>query len=206
MKKPLIKICGITNRSDAETAVSLGADALGFVFYLKSARYISPDNAQIICESVPGNILKIAVIVNAEQNYLTMLREKSFLDYYQLHGDETPDMCSKFEGRAIKAFRVGDSFDSSIVNDYSECAMFLFDTKRKGLYGGSGESFNWNALSGVPRTHPFVLAGGLSADNVAEAIRTVDPYMVDVSTAVESQPGKKDARKIERFIAACHSK
>lgn len=202
MKKTLVKICGITNIEDAEIAVASGADALGFVFYTKSPRFIKTEDARKICENIPGNILKIGVFVDAESVELAALHTENILNYFQLHGDESPDLCRRFPGKIIKAFRIKNNFNEDVLKDYSACSMFLFDTKVEGLYGGSGVTFNWNILHSIPRTHPVILSGGLNKDNAAEAIRLVKPYMVDVSSSVESHPGKKDAAKIARFIKA----
>ena len=203
MKKTLVKICGITNREDAEIAVTSGADALGFIFYPKSPRFIKTEDARKICEHIPGNILKIGVFVDADFEELTALHTENFLNYFQLHGNESPDLCRRFPGKIIKAFRINNNFNEDVLKDYSACSMFLFDTKVEGLYGGSGVAFDWNILRLIPRTRPVILSGGLNEDNVAEAIRIVKPYMVDVSSAVESHPGKKDAAKIARFIKSC---
>lgn len=203
MKKTFVKICGITNREDAEIAVISGADALGFVFYPKSPRFITTEDARKICEYIPGNILKIGVFVDAESVELAALRTENFLNYFQLHGDESPDFCRRFPGKIIKAFRINNNFNKDVLKDYSTCSMFLFDTKVEGLYGGSGIAFDWNILRSIPRSRPVILAGGLNEDNAAEAIRLVKPYMVDVSSSVESHPGKKDAAKIARFIKSC---
>ncbi len=198
-----IKICGITNKTDANMAVSLGAHALGFVFYKKSPRSINPAEAESICATLPGNISKIGVVVNANEGFLNKLSKMNFLDYFQFHGDEPPERCNQFKGKAIKVFRVDDTFDVLQVNNFADCAMFLFDTKVRNVYGGSGKSFDWSILQEVPRTHSIILSGGLNEHNVAEAVRNVNPYMVDVSSAVESKPGQKDSQKIKRFIAAC---
>jgi len=205
MKKTLVKICGITNREDAETAVTSGADALGFVFYPKSPRFITTEEARNICECIPDNILKIGVFVNADDDELAGLCTKNFLNYFQLHGNESPDLCKCFPGKIIKAFHIDCNFNKDVLNKYNMCSMFLFDTRIKGFYGGSGISFDWNILLSITHTRPIILAGGLNEDNVAYAIRVVKPYMVDVSSAVESYPGKKDEAKIARFIKACRA-
>ena len=205
MTKPLVKICGITNKHDAEMAAALGADALGFVMYPKSPRYIAPAKAKNICEMLPGNILKIGVLVNPDAGVLHKLDAENFLNYFQFHGDESPDVCKRYPGKIIKAFRVNSDFDANIVYDYNACSMFLFDAKVEGRYGGSGISFDWSKLAAIPRSHPVIVAGGLNEENVTDAINLVNPYMVDVSSSVELRPGKKDAHKIEGFIKACHN-
>ena len=205
MKKTLVKICGITNRDDAETAVASGADALGFNFYPKSPRYTTEEKAIKICERLPDNIVKIGVFVNAGIKLLDKIASENFLSYFQFHGDESPNLCERYSGKVVKAFRINSSFDSALLEGYDTCSMFLFDTKVDGQYGGSGLTFDWKILSSLPRTHPFILAGGLNEDNVEGAIRIVKPYMVDVSSSVESSPGKKDPEKVKLFIRACQA-
>lgn len=204
MKKTLVKICGITNREDAEMAAASGADALGFVFYPKSPRFIKIEDAREICNHIQG-IVKIGVFVNPDAGELAALDSDNFLNYFQLHGDESQDLCRRFPGKIIKAFRIDRDFNKDILKDYSACSMFLFDTKVDSLYGGSGISFDWNIVRSIQCSRPVILAGGLNEDNVADVIRLVKPYMVDVSSSVESYPGEKDAVKTARFIKACQS-
>jgi len=203
MKKTLVKICGITNIQDADAAVQCGADALGFVFYSKSPRNVDVKTAKNICKNISGNILKIGVFVNEEKSKLDSYYEEGFLDYFQLHGDEDPEYCQNTIGKIIKSFRIKNDFNVSLLKPYVDCDMFLFDTKIENIFGGSGKSFDWKLLNDLPEKHPTILAGGLNEENVGRAIETVKPDMVDVSSSVESFPGKKDHNKIMRFIKSC---
>ena len=205
MKKTLVKICGITNSHDADAAVRIGADALGFVFYQKSPRYVDVDTARKICKTIPGNIMKIGVFVNENRDRLESIYEEGFLDYFQLHGDEDPEYCKNVKGKIIKSFRIKSDFDSSLLRIFGKCAMFLFDTKTDNKFGGSGNTFDWKLLRALPRTHPIILAGGLTEKNVGRAIETLRPDMVDVSSSVESSPGIKDHKKVLRFINSCRN-
>ncbi len=197
-----VKVCGITNSEDALCAVRLGASALGFVFYEKSPRFVAPEEAGEIIRKVPPFVTKVGVFVNAEADYLREARDIACFDVYQFHGDETPEFCSTFGEDYIKAIRVKDTDSLEAVNLY-DTDSFLFDTFSPDAYGGTGENFSWDVLSGRKLGDKFViLSGGLNPDNVRDAIRTVGPYAVDVSSGVESSPGVKDHLKLERFMEA----
>lgn len=193
-----IKICGITNLEDALHAASVGADAFGFNFYERSPRYISPDAAREIGKQLPSEITKVGVFVNADVETIRSLDET--LDLFQLHGDESPEYVSALGGeKAIKALRIGRGFDLDRALDYS-VKGFLLDTATSD-FGGSGRSFDWDIAVRFKEVVPeFYLAGGLTPDNVAEAIARVHPYGVDVCSGVESMKGKKDHEKVEAFI------
>jgi phosphoribosylanthranilate isomerase len=203
MKKTFVKICGITNREDAATAIQSGADAVGFVFYPKSPRFISIETAQAICRSIPSNIMKIGVVVNIENSDNVLFETLDFLDYFQIYGEIDKSVIERLGHKIIKPFSVSDPFSEECLHMYQRCSLFLFDTAVNGYYGGTGKTFNWGIFNRIPRTKPIILAGGLNENNVIEAIRHVKPFMVDVSSSVEIIPGKKDAQKIKRFIAAC---
>ncbi|MDD2501838.1 MAG: phosphoribosylanthranilate isomerase [Geobacter sp.] len=195
-----IKICGITSPEDALTAVEAGADALGFVFYKESPRHIFPEEAARIINLLPPFIQVVGLFVNEAPEIVNQISRNCRLGLVQLHGDETPDDCRRIEQRVMKAFRVRSLTCLDPVTDYrlSGC---LLDTYSPSFYGGTGTSFNWEiAREAVARSHRVVLAGGLTPDNVAEAIRQVRPYGVDVSSGVESAPGRKDADKVREFI------
>ena len=197
-----VKVCGITNSEDALCAVRLGASALGFVFYEKSPRFVAPEEAGEIIRKVPPFVTKVGVFVNAGADYLREARDIARFDVYQFHGDETPEFCSTFGEDYIKAIRVKDADSLEAVNLYDTDA-FLFDTYSPDAYGGTGENFSWDVLSGRKLGDKFViLSGGLTPDNVRDAIRAVGPYAVDVSSGVESSPGVKDHLKLERFMEA----
>ncbi len=196
-----VKICGLTNLEDAKAAASYGADYLGFIFYPKSPRYVPPERAASILKNLPKGVKKVAVVVNAEAEFLKQLLDIGF-DLLQLHGEETPEIL-KFlpKERVIKVFRVRDKFDRSLLEGWEGVYAFLLDTYKKGTYGGTGETFNWNlARELVEGGHRIFLSGGLNPENVAEAIKRVCPYAVDVSSGVEASKGKKDPKKLELFI------
>ncbi|MCP4727013.1 MAG: phosphoribosylanthranilate isomerase, partial [bacterium] len=173
--RTLIKICGITNINDAEIALEAGADALGFVFYRKSSRYVTPETTRTICKSIPDTVLKVGVFVNEEIESVEEMFSENFLDYFQFHGNETGEYCRKFSGKIIKSFQVGRSFNKEIITGYNMADMLLFDTAVKGIHGGTGKTFNWELLCSIPNEIRFVLAGGLNPDNVIDAIRSVRP-------------------------------
>ncbi len=197
-----VKVCGITSSEDALCAVRLGASALGFVFYEKSPRFVAPSEAKEIIRQIPPFVTKVGVFVNAGVDYLREAKDIAGFDVYQFHGDETPEFCATFGEDYIKAIRVKDSGSLDAVELYDTDA-FLFDTYSPDAYGGTGENFSWDVLSGRKLEGKFViLSGGLNPDNVRDAIRAVDPYAVDVSSGVESSPGIKDHLEIKRFMEA----
>ena len=197
-----VKVCGITNSEDALCAVRLGASALGFIFYEKSPRFITPREAGEVIRQIPPFVTKVGVFVNAEVGYLREAKGVAGFDVYQFHGDETPEFCAAFGEDYIKAIRVKDAGSLDAVELYDTDA-FLFDTYSPDAYGGTGENFAWDVLPRRKLEDKFViLSGGLNPDNVCDAIRAVGPYAVDVSSGVESSPGIKDHTKLERFMEA----
>lgn len=197
-----VKVCGITNSEDAFCAVQLGATALGFVFYEKSPRFVTPSEAGKIIKQIPPFVTKAGVFVNAEADYLREARDIAGFDVYQFHGDETPEFCAAFGEDYIKAVRVKDASSLDAVELYDTDA-FLFDAYSPDAYGGTGENFSWDVLTRRKLGDKFViLSGGLTPENVRDAIRTVNPYAVDVSSGVESSPGIKDHLKLKRFMEA----
>ena len=197
-----IKICGITNIQDAMAAVNLGADALGFVFYKESKRYINPSNAFEITKMLPPFVKKIGVFTNEDQSSIKDITAEVNLDLLQIHGDETPEYCTRLESPYIKAFRLKDEAAISEINDYNT-NYFLFDAYSKDEYGGTGHAFDWNIIKDKPFENKYViLSGGLNPGNVGEAVSLLNPYAVDVSSGVEESPGKKDIVKIKKFIEA----
>lgn len=197
-----VKICGITNLDDALGAVEAGADALGFNFAEEAKpkkRYIEPAEARRIAEALPPFVVTVAVTVNPTKEQVRAYLE--FMDRVQLHGEEPPDFAAAFAPRAIKALRVGPDFAPDAVNRYNVSAILLdaFDANAR---GGTGKTANWDVARKTVESskRPVLLAGGLTPENVAEAVRMVRPYGVDVSGGVEKEPGKKDHDKIRRFI------
>lgn len=195
-----LKVCGITTIEDARAAIDCGAEYLGFNFYPKSPRYISPLSARAIIERLPDEVISVGVFVNeARPEDVIEILQTSGARMAQLHGDESPDYCAQVGAeRVIKALRAGDDFDARRVLDYPASAILLdaFDAK---LYGGTGKTANWAIAREVARLAKIFLAGGLSPDNIVEAIRAVEPFAVDVNSGVESAPGRKDAVKLKRL-------
>ncbi|MET3999414.1 phosphoribosylanthranilate isomerase [Marinobacterium sp. MBR-109] len=197
-----IKICGITCREDAVAAVTAGADALGFVFYEPSSRYVDPAVAADIISTLPPFITSVGLFVDAPQEQVQRVIDLAGLDLLQFHGDETEQQCSRFSRPYIKALRVRPGLDvESAAAVYRSARGLLLDAYRPGVPGGTGEVFDW-AL--IPRTlaGDITLAGGLTPANVAAAITQVQPYAVDVSGGVEAAPGRKDKTKMCAFAAA----
>ncbi|WP_027714669.1 phosphoribosylanthranilate isomerase [Desulfuromonas sp. TF] len=194
-----VKICGITNIDDAVHAADCGADALGFVFFDKSPRCISPEQARGIIAELPPFVTAVGLFVNEEPQRVREIAEFCALDALQLHGDETPQDCLLPPHRVVKALRVKDASSLVPLADYAVSALLL-DAWVSGIYGGTGHVFNWELAARAAETRRIILAGGLNPDNVAEAVRSVRPYGVDVSSGVEAFPGRKDPKKVEAFI------
>ena len=195
----LIKVCGITNLTDALSAVSAGADALGFNFYRPSPRYIDPAKAREIIDQLPQNVLKVGVFVNEES--LISIADDAGINALQLHGDESPEYCSKIEGRfVVKTLPVDEKFDPEKWRAY-EVEAIMLDAKHPSLRGGTGQVIDWTLARSVRDMGArVVLAGGLSSENVREAITAVNPFAVDACSALESKPGLKDQQKVSAFI------
>ena len=195
-----VKICGITNIDDAMAAVSVGADALGFVFFQGSPRYISPDAAAAIIRKLPSFVMTIGVFVDEKPDQIEMIIASTGLDVIQLHGDEPPEMCA-FSRRIIKAIRVKSlaSLDP-VVHYRDKVSAFLLDTFSPNSFGGTGQKFNWDIATHAKQFGRIILSGGLTPDNIIEAVKQVEPYGVDVSSGVELRKGKKDHLKMRLFI------
>jgi phosphoribosylanthranilate isomerase len=195
-----LKVCGITSIEDARAAIECGAEYLGFNFYPKSPRYISPQSAQAIIEQLLDEIISVGVFVNeAAPEDVVEILATSRTKMAQLHGDESPDYCRRVGAeRVIKALRIDADFNPRRVLDYPAAAVLLdaYDAK---LYGGTGKTANWEVAREAAKLTKVFLAGGLSPDNVAEAIRAVEPFAVDVNSGVERAPGRKDADKLRRL-------
>lgn len=194
-----VKICGITTLADALHAILSGADALGFVFYRKSPRYISPERAAQIIEKLPPFVSIVGLFVNETSQCIRTVVDQCHLDIVQLHGDETPSECCCDGVKVVKALRIRDQKDLAGLEDYPVSALLL-DAWVDGAYGGTGELGCWDLAAQVAQKIPVILAGGLTPDNVAMAIETVDPYAVDVSSGVELSPGHKDPQRVRSFI------
>lgn len=196
-----IKICGITNKIDALNAAALGVDMLGFVFYKKSKRYVEPRTVEDIVNELPPSIGKVGVFVDEEKDKVLSAAEDAGLNMLQFHGNETPEYCNYFKNRfkIIKAFRLKEKSDLNKVNEY-DADFYLFDTYKMDSVGGTGETFDWKILKDFEVLKPLILSGGLNAGNVAQAIKEIVPYGVDVSTGVEKAPGKKDLELMKKFV------
>lgn len=198
-----VKICGITDEKTALFAAEQEADALGFVF-AESKRKISLPSAKAIIARLPDHVEKVGVFVNEKQENIEYIAEEAGLTAIQLHGDETPAFCRLFSLPVIKAFNIRDARDLEKLHLY-DCEYVLLDSPAGKYRGGNGISFDWELLRDArPAGKKMILAGGLTAENVGEAIRKAEPYMVDVSSGVESG-GKKDLQKIRNFIKAAKS-
>lgn len=194
-----VKVCGITSLDDALHAVSSGADALGFVFYSKSPRCVSPEQAAHIIEQLPPFVTIVGLFVNETPELIKTVIHCCHLDVVQLHGDEKPNQCL-FEGvKVIKALRIRSQQCLVGLEKYPVSALLL-DAWVEGAYGGTGKLGCWDLAAQAAQKFPVILAGGLTADNVVDAIKAVNPYAVDVSSGVELSPGCKDPQRVKSFI------
>ncbi len=194
-----IKICGITNLEDALAAAEVGADALGFNFYKKSPRYIEPEKAAEIIAQLPPFVMPVAIFVNEREEKVRNIQFTTGIKVLQFHGDERPEFCERFATRVIKAFQVKDKESLKHMAHYHVSALLL-DSYKDGLRGGTGVTFDWH-LAVVAKTFGrVILAGGLTPENVAEAVKLVQPYGVDVAGGVEKEKGIKDHGMIKKFI------
>ncbi|MCC6367862.1 MAG: phosphoribosylanthranilate isomerase [Bryobacterales bacterium] len=195
----MIKVCGITTAEDAAAAVAGGATAIGFNFYPGSKRYITPEAAAGIAKDLPDRVTKVGVFVNETAADVERVAALVPLDVAQLHGDEAPDQAPETV-RFWKAFRVDESFDAARFELYPRAEAFLLDGPAGAEYGGSGKPFAWSLAAGS--RHKIVIAGGLDASNVGEAIRQAHPWGIDACSRIESSPGRKDHRKMSDFLKA----
>ena len=200
-----VKICGITNREDAQIAVAAGADALGFVMYKKSPRWVEPAVARAIIAELPPFVLPIGVFVNEEVGTVRTLVDECGFMLAQLHGDENASYCQQLGRPTLKALRLKDRGSFLALAEFQGRAGvrgFLIDAFSEKAYGGTGQTVDWSLAAEVAGTVPLLLAGGLTPSNVAEAVQRVRPYGVDVSSGVEVTPGKKDREKVQAFLEA----
>ena len=200
MNRVRVKICGVTRAEDALAAVRLGADALGFNFWPGSKRHVTAAAARGIIARLPPFVTPVGVFVNQLEGEMRAIAAESGIQVFQLHGDEPPELCARLPLPVVKAIPVDQVRALSRLLSY-EVSAFLLDTPSRG-YGGSGEPFDWSLAEGVSEVAPVILAGGLTPENVAAAVRAVRPYAVDVASGVESSPGVKDTARMSRFFAA----
>ena len=196
-----VKICGTTNLDDALAAVEAGADALGFVFYRESPRAVSRKTAAAIIARLPESVTAIGVFVDEDRTVVRETMNECGLGIAQLHGAESPAYCANLGHSVIKAIHLRNLIDEQAIADYPVGA-FLLDAFVAGVPGGTGTRVDWDLVSTVSWPRPIILAGGLTPENVGEAIRRLRPHGVDVSTGVELGPGKKDHAKVKAFVAA----
>jgi phosphoribosylanthranilate isomerase len=198
----LVKICGITNWPDAKAACDAGANMLGFNFYERSLRRVSTVEAATMRAKLPSGIQAVGLFVNAKPAEIHSLNAFVRFTAAQLHGDETPAIVSEVSRTVpvIKAFRVAADFPVSTLDKYHDAFAFLLDGARAGQFGGTGASADWNVARRAVAAHRIILAGGLTPENVGAAIRSVQPYAVDVASGVEAKPGKKDHARMKEFI------
>jgi len=194
-------VCGITRSEDALLAAQLGVDALGFVFYPASPRYISPAAAADIIRALPPFVSAVGLFVNAEQCEIDAVLQACPLDILQLHGDESPEFCAVQNRRVIKAVAVREAADAARVRGF-DCPVLLDAKAPPGVYGGTGTRFDWELVRHIRHTQPLILAGGLDAANLGEALAVRQWHALDVSSAVEVSPGIKDGGKMQRFMEA----
>lgn len=197
-----VKICGITNWADAKLAVDAGASALGFNFYPPSPRHVTPRKARDIIRHLPEGIQAVGVFVDAPLAEVQEIADLAGLELVQFHGGESPEAVADFSRHypVIKAFRVRPGFRPEWVVRYDKAAAFLLDTFSRTLRGGTGKSFDWTVAKRAKRYGRIFLSGGLTPENVARAIREVEPYAIDVASGVESKPGKKDAARLRELM------
>jgi phosphoribosylanthranilate isomerase len=193
-----IKICGITNLEDALFCEKLGADALGFIFYKQSKRYIEPALAAEIINQLSIFTIKVGVFVNESSGNINKISKDAGLNLVQLHGDEKPEQIEQINLLAIKSFRVSKNFNFEIVNKYRNCG-YLLDTFTPSSYGGTGISFDWNLIPDDLKSK-IILSGGISSSNIEKIYHEIDPYAVDVSSSLEEFPGKKSEVRLKEFF------
>lgn len=200
-----VKICGITSREDALTAVEAGADALGMMFYSQSPRHVSARVAAEITAVLPPFVAKVGVFVNPSAEEVLRAIAACGLDTLQFHGEETPEFCARFQLKVIKAFRIRGADSLRVLPAY-RAATWLLDSYTPAQHGGTGATFNWDlAVEAKKLGQRILLAGGLTPENAAEAVRRVQPFALDVSSGVELAPGRKDAEEVRAFIRAAKS-
>lgn len=207
MRRTRVKMCGMTTLEDALIAASVGVDALGFVFYEQSPRAVTPTQASEIISGLPPFVTSVALFVDETPSFIEAVIEETQIDLLQFHGEESAAFCEQFNRPYIKAIRMREQTDlPELMKVYDSAQGLLVDTYKKGVPGGTGETFNWGGLTeqlnAMPdeAKKPIILAGGLTPENVAQAIETVNPWAVDVSGGIEAFAGRKSAEKIIQFM------
>ncbi len=204
MSKTTIKICGLTTIEQVTACIDLGADWLGFNCYSQSKRYVTPEKILQLLSPVPPEIKTVGVFVNEPIDSLVHIMKYTGMDYAQLHGDESVEYMNTLKCACFKAFRVSSTFRPQVIQEYPG-TYFLLDSYHPHLYGGTGDPFNWEMALQASNLGQLILAGGLTPDNVQDAITAVHPFGVDVCSGVERMAGVKDLERVERFIDAVRS-
>jgi phosphoribosylanthranilate isomerase len=198
-----VKVCGITNLDDALLCEKEGANALGFIFYGKSKRYIPPDVAEGIIKKLSPFTTKVGVFVNKDISVINQIVEKTKINVLQLHGDEDENYCMKIELPVIKSFRIKKNFDFKSIYKYKN-VDYLFDAYSENNFGGTGKTFNWELIP-TEIKNKIILSGGISEKSIEKIFRDITPSAIDLSSSLESEPGKKDAEKIKSFFKKFNS-
>ena len=198
-KQVKVKVCGMTSLKDALVAVEGGADAVGFIFYKKSPRSVTMKTVREIVLELPPFVDTVGVFVDETAEQVNKIADYCNLDIIQLHGDESPTYCKKIRRKVIKAFRIKDMQSVKKISNF-QVSGFLLDTFSENLHGGTGKVFDWNLALPAKKFGPVIMAGGLTPNNVQQAVRQIRPYGVDVCSGVESEPGIKDHKKVRAFL------
>jgi len=198
-KQVKVKVCGMTSLKDALVAVEGGADAVGFIFYKKSPRSVTMKTVREIVLELPPFVDTVGVFVDETAEQINKIADYCNLDIIQLHGDESPTFCKKIRRKVIKAFRIKDMQSVKKLSSF-QVSGFLLDTFSENLLGGTGKVFDWNLALPAKKFGPVIMAGGLTPNNVQQAVRQIRPYGVDVCSGVESEPGIKDHKKVRAFL------
>ena len=198
-KQVKVKVCGMTSLKDALVAVEVGADAVGFIFYKKSPRSVTMKTVREIVLELPPFVDTVGVFVDETAEQINKIADYCNLDIIQLHGDESPTFCKKIRRKVIKAFRIKDMQSVKKLSSF-QVSGFLLDTYLENLHGGTGKVFDWNLALPAKKFGPVIMAGGLTPNNVQQAVRQIRPYGVDVCSGVESEPGIKDHKKVRAFL------
>ena len=198
-KQVKVKVCGMTSLKDALVAVEVGADAVGFIFYKKSPRSVTMKTVREIVLELPPFVDTVGVFVDETAEQINKIADYCNLDIIQLHGDESPTFCKKIRRKVIKAFRIKDMQSVKKISSF-QVSGFLLDTFSENLHGGTGKVFDWNLALPAKKFGPVIMAGGLTPNNVQQAVRQIRPYGVDVCSGVESEPGIKDHKKVRAFL------
>ena len=198
-KQVKVKVCGMTSLKDALVAVEGGADAVGFIFYKKSPRSVTMKTVREIVLELPPFVDTVGVFVDETAEQVNKIADYCNLDIIQLHGNESPTFCKKIRRKVIKAFRIKDMQSVKKLSSF-QVSGFLLDTFSENLHGGTGKVFDWNLALPAKKFGPVIMAGGLTPNNVQQAVRQIRPYGVDVCSGVESEPGIKDHKKVRAFL------